>query len=61
MTAEVEEIVVDADLVELQNFAPDLRDEFFDLRARLDETLIELWPFSIGRRQGIAVDLPVRG
>ena len=61
MAAELEEVVVDTNLVELQYFAPDLSDEFFNFCAGFDESLIELRPFSIGRRQGVAVDLSVRG
>ena len=42
VSAEFEEVVVDTDLVELEHFAPDLSDQFFNLRARFDKSLIEL-------------------
>src|ERR1700752_4810628 len=60
MAAELEEVVVYADLVELQNFTPDLRDQFFNLGSRFNQAWIELWPLSIRGRQGLAVDLSVR-
>ena len=52
MAAELEEVVVDTDLVELQYFAPDLSDQFFNFCARFDESLIELRPLSIWAAAG---------
>ena len=39
MAAELEEVIVDADLVELEHFAPDLRDQFFNLACAVQRSL----------------------
>jgi hypothetical protein len=58
VAAEGEEVVVDADPLGAQHLPPDARDQALQLGPRLDVLAAGL---AAGRRQGLAVELAVRG
>src|SRR6266545_6101201 len=59
MPAQLEEVVVNADLLHHQYAPPHLRHQLFDLGARFNKALVELWPLAVRGRQRIAVDLAI--
>ena len=59
IAAEIEEAVVDADLVELQQIAPEVRQVLFCLRIGRDEVLSKIRAFAFGAGKSFAIDLGV--
>ncbi len=60
MAAEIEEIVPDADTIEMQRVAPDFCENDFGWRARCDHFVIRGVMRRFGRRQRLAVEFAVR-
>ena len=60
MAAQIEEIVVDSDVVDLQQFGPNQRQGFLRLGLRPDEFADRLHIFMGGPRKRLAIDLAVR-
>ena len=61
VAAEVEESVVEADAVELEDFAPFFGEEGFEGGARGGEFGVECGAGAVGRGEGVAVDFAVGG
>ncbi len=59
MAAQLEEVVVDADLVELEDPSPNARECLLDGCPRSNETFFQLRPALVWRRQRLSVELAV--
>ncbi len=61
MAAKLKEVVVTADLFDLQHLAPDFGDAELQLALHLGKRCLQLRPLTAGGRQGVAVELAVGG
>ena len=50
MAAQLKEVVVNADLIELEDFSPNACEYFFDGCPRSDESFVQLRPGLVWRR-----------